>query len=272
MSLNTSLTVYTRGMLTALSLATAMNGCTSQPASQQTAAQNQENAPAQTTGTAVVVNPGAMPAGHPAVPIGDPAENNNRVGRAPRRLTVDQLKASLLTATGFTWQDSRTVADPTAITGRRTIPNADMLEELSGTLGRADFLNTTAHANDPAVTFAKLSSDAARYACRQSVMFDLTQAQPTNRRILREVDPQMTSMSNGGAVRRNIQYLARRFWGRSLLPASPEVSALQHVFDVASQSPAERMGNTVTRPAGTPADGWRAVCIALATDTQFLSY
>ncbi len=255
------------GVLSATSI---VGACTSQAGTSQTRAQNQENAPAQTTGTAVPVNPGGMPAGHPAVVIGDPAENNSRVGRSARRLTVDQLKASLLTATGFTWQDSRSVADPTASGGRRTIANADMLEELAATLGRADFLNTTAHANDPAVTFSKLSSDAARYACRQSVAFDLTQGQPTNRRILREVEPTATSMSNAAAVRRNIQYLTRRFWGRTIALDSGELTALQRVFDVASSSPAERM--PVVRAAGVPADGWRAVCIALATDTQFLTY
>lgn len=250
-----------------------LGACTTQSANtESTRAQNQENAPTQTQGQAVPVNPAGLPAGHPTVPIGDPAENNNRVGRAPRRLTVDQLKASLLVATGFTWQDNRSVADPTAPSGRRTIANADMLEELAGTLGRADFLNTTSHANDPAVTFSKLAGDAARFACNRSVTFDLTQPQAANRRIIREVDMAATSMTDNAGVRRNIQYLSRRFWGRVLPIDSAEITALQRVFDVASRSPLEPMGPTGRHEAGTPASGWRAVCIALATDTQFLTY
>jgi hypothetical protein len=228
--------------------------------------------PLQTQGTTSVVDPSMLPAGHPAVPIADPVENANRVGRAPRRLSVDQLRASLLAVTGYTWVGRRTVPDPSAPTGTRTVPNADMLEELASTLGRADFLTTTSHSLDPSVTFSKLANDAARVACRQSVAEDAAQPDAARRRLLREVGPTVTLMQDEAAVRRNIVYMARRFWGRVLAVDSAEVDALVSVFRTASTTPEVREGSSVTRPAGSPVDGWRAVCIAMATDPQFLTY
>jgi hypothetical protein len=66
--------------------------------------------------------------------------------------------------------------------------------------------------------------------------------------------------------------MARRFWGRGLAADSAEVTAIATVFRTASTTPEVRDGSRVTRPAGTPVDGWRAVCIAMATDPQFLTY
>jgi hypothetical protein len=240
-------------------------------ASERPVVQRNAPPPAESTGTTSVVDPTTLPPGHPTVPIADPQENGHRVGRAPRRLSVDQLRASLLAVTGYTWVARRTVPDPSAPSGTRDVPNADMLEALAGTLGRADFLNTTSHALDPAVTFSKLASDAARVACRQSVSEDVAQADPQRRRLLRELGPSVAS-ADPAAVRRNIAYMARRFWGRALPADSAEVTAILRVFTAASTAPEERDGMRVTRPAGTPTDGWRAVCVAMATDPQFLTY
>lgn len=249
-------------------LALSVGACSAQPV-----ARNPVNdPPAQTQGTTSVVDPSMLPSGHPVVPIADPVENANHVGRAPRRLSVDQLRASLLSVTGYTWVGSRSVPDPSAPSGTRTVPNADMLEALAGTLGRADFLTTTSHAIDPAVTFSKLASDAARIACRQSVADDADQPDAARRRLLREVAPTVTWMADEAAIRRNVVYMARRFWGRTLAADSAEVTAIAMVFRTASTTPEVREGSRVTRPAGSPVDGWRAVCIAMATDPQFLTY
>lgn len=250
----------------------ALGACSAQRAADERVAPQNNAPPAQTQGTTSVVDPTMLPAGHPVVPIADPQENGNHVGRPPRRLSVDQLRASLLAVTGYTWVGSRTIPDPSAASGTRNVPNADMLEALAATLGRADFLTTTSHAIDPAVTFSKLASDAARVACRQSVADDVRQADASRRRLLREVEPTATLADGEPAVRSNISYMARRFWGRSLAANSGEVTGLVSVFRTASTTAEERDGSRVTRPAGTPADGWRAVCIAMATDPQFLTY
>jgi len=186
----------------------------------------------------------ALPADHPAVPPGDPIASADRVGRAPRRLTVDQLRASLLAATGFTWVASRRVSDPESPTGFTNLPDADMLDALAPTLGRADYATTTIESIDPAVTFTKLAGDAARAACRASVRAD-TELPQSDKRISRYPDVQI-----------NLSYLALRFWGRRIPTNDPELAPLAHLY----------------ARAGSGADGWRAVCIAMATDPQFLTY
>lgn len=228
-------------------------------------------APRETPGSAAVVDAG-LPPGHPEVPLGDPASNNTRVGRAPHRLSVDQLEASLLAATGFSWVAQRTVSDPDAPGGTRNDPRADMLQALAATLGRADYVNTTHESIDPAVTFSKLASDAARSACLQSVNADTMEPAAEARRIMRYVAPSDTLAANPAGVRRNMTYLVLRFWGRHVETADPEIDALVRLFERASTAPAGRDANNTMRAAGTPADGWRAVCIALATDPQFLTY
>jgi hypothetical protein len=182
--------------------------------------------------------------------------SSDHVGRAPRRLSVDQLRAALLAATGYTWVASRRVSDPESETGFTKLPDADMLEALAPTLGRADYATTTSDSVDPAVSFSKLAGDAARASCRASVQADL--ASHGERRILRQVTPRDTLASNPSAVRANLAYLALRFWGRQIDPGDPELGALVTLFDHAS--------------AGRPSEGWRAVCIAMATDPQFLTY
>jgi hypothetical protein len=190
-----------------------------------------------------------MPADHPAVPLPDPASPDDRIGRAPRRLNVDQLRASLLAATGFTWVAQRRVSDPDSPSGFSVLPDADMLEALAATLGRPDYLTSTSESIDPAVTFAKLAGDAARSACRMAVAAD-AKGEANPKRIMRHAD-----------VRQNLSYLALRFWARQVKPEDAQLDALATLFDRVSKD-----------PQGSPAEAWRAVCIAMATDPQFLTY
>ncbi|HWL88029.1 MAG TPA: hypothetical protein VNO21_19635 [Polyangiaceae bacterium] len=220
---------------------------------------------AKTPGTATPVDPpraSALPEGHPdvpLVPLAEPASNDGHVGRAARRLSVDQLRASLLAATGHTWVASRRVSDPDSPSGVTQIPDADMLEALAATLGRPDYVTSTNESIDPAVTFAKLANDAARSACRTSVNADLA-AGNQEKHILRYVTARDTLASNPTAIHRNFSYLALRFWGRQIQPESTELDALARLF------------GKVSAPPGTTSEAWRAVCIAMATDPQFLTY
>ncbi|WP_394843221.1 hypothetical protein LZC95_39995 [Pendulispora brunnea] len=201
----------------------------------------------------------ALPEGHPEIPLADPASNDGRVGRAPHRLSVEQLRASLLAATGYTWMASRVVNDPDSFTGTTYLPDADMLEALAATLGRPDYVTSTSEAIEPAVTFSKLAGDAARSSCRMSVKADTT-APEKERRILRHVTPKDTLAANSDAIKKNLSYLALRFWGRTIAPNDAELAPLLTLFGKATAAP------------GTPVEGWRAVCIAMATDPQFLTY
>jgi len=189
-------------------------------------------------------------------------------------MSVDQLRTALFAATGFTWVAQRNVSDPDAPSGRTRLPDADMLEALAATLGRPDYVTTTREGIDPAVTFAKLASDAARSACRTSLNADLAmpEARKGERRIIHRVEPRDTLASNAPGVRNNLAYLALRFWGRRVEPNDPQLQPLSDLFARASTAPASKDADGTERSAATPADGWRAVCIAMATDPQFLTY
>ncbi len=211
-----------------------------------------------------------LPEGHPEVPLAEPASNGGHVGRAARRLDVDQLRQSLLAATGFTWVATRRVLDPDSPSGFTQLPDADILEALGATLGRPDYVTSTNESIDPAVTFAKLASDAARVACRLSVAADVKGEGA--RHILVHVGPRDTAAASPEKVRQNLSFLVLRFWGRQVPPGADELGPLVHLFERASTAPAGKDANGVARAAATPADGWRAVCIAMATDPQFLTY
>lgn len=213
----------------------------------------------------------ALPAEHPAVPVGDPVSSDDRVGRAPRRVNVEQLRASLLAATGFTWVASRRVFDPDSPSGFSQLPDADMLEALAATLGRPDYVTSTSESIEPAVTFAKLAGDAARSACRAAVNADVEGKAPPPR-ILRHATAHDTLASNRAAVEKNLSYMALRFWGRVIAPGDAELAPLVMLFERASTASAGVDANGAKRAASTSVDGWRAVCIAMATDPQFLTY
>jgi hypothetical protein len=240
-------------MAAAMIATSALAACASSPAHLPPARE--------VAGRATVVSAKAapLPPDHPPVAAGDPIASADHVGRAPRRLNVDQLRAALLVATGFTWVASRRVSDPESPTGFTNLPDADMLDALASTLGRADYATTTTESVDPAVTFSKLAGDAARASCRASVRADASSPAIESHRILRFVTPKDTAQTNAAAVRANLAYLALRFWGRTVDPKSSDLEALVLLFDRAA------------RAAGTE-EGWRAVCIAMATDPQFLTY
>ena len=221
-------------------------------------------------GKASLVELAPLPEGHPPVPMDDVASGNERVGRAGRRLSVDQLRASLLAATGFTWVASRRVSDPDSPNGSTQLPDADMLEALAATLGRPDYVTSTNASVDPAVTFAKLANDASRVACRASVESDL--AQHWQRRLLVFAAPNDSLRSNAAAIRNNMSYLALRFWGRAVSPADPQLMPLVSLFERASTAGPSKDTSGAVRAQATAADGWRAVCIAMANDPQFLTY
>ena len=227
--------------------------------------------PRETPGRAVLVTAAALPEGHPEVLVGEPESMEGHAGRAPRRLSVDQLRASLLAATGHTWVASRRVSDPDSPSGSAQLPDADMLEALAATLGRPDYLSSTSEAIDPAVTFAKLASDAARSACRAAVNADL-KAEDHARNVVRFAGPLDTVAANPSAIKKNLAYLALRFWGRTLSPEDPALAPLLALFGTVSTLPHQKDASGAERPKGSPADGWRAVCIAMATDSQFLLY
>ncbi len=211
------------------------------------------------TGSATPVMPGNHPPMTTPLRLDDPSRAAH-VGRAPRRLDIDQFRASLEGLLGASWTAPRQLPAPEVPGGTRFEPNTDMIEFFAATLGRPDFVATTSEVLEPTVTFSKLSGDAARSVCARGVVLDA--ARPaTERRLLLTVSETDTVPANETAVRANIAALAMRLWGLQLAPTSETVEGVLEVFRVA-----------VAQPRATPLDGWRAVCIAFATDTRFLTY
>lgn len=195
----------------------------------------------------------------PALPLEDPSAATN-VGRAPRRVDIDQLRASLESVIGARWTGPQRVRTPEVAAGSRFEPEADLLEFFAEPLGRPNWVTTTAEVLEPTVTFAKLARDAVRSVCAAGLRADVARA-PAARTLLVRASPTDALPSAEARVRENLAHLALRFWGEALSPAAALTTALLEVFRVAS-----------TRPGATPLDGWRAVCIDLATDPRFLSY
>jgi hypothetical protein len=183
-------------------------------------------------------------------------------------LSEAQLRAALENAIGVSWRQRATILSADYASGSYVDESADMLALLARTLGQPDYNTSTQESIDPTAVFSKLVADGVRKACRDGLALDA--ARPRAERILvRHAEIGDTATSNPAGVRQNLAYLALRFWARPLRPDSPEVTALFDVFRVASTAPAVPEESL---PAGTAVDGWRAVCIALATDPQFLTY
>jgi hypothetical protein len=194
----------------------------------------------------------------PFAPATSAVASRSGGGRVLRMLSVDQFHAALLAATGFTWEGNRRMPAPDAPVGYVDDPRADMIVALAPSLGKPDYAASSNESREPSITFAKLSGDAARSACRASVGWDVGRPRE-ERRILRFVERGDTLAANPRAVRANASYLALRFWSRAIAPNDAELGPILTVFDRASR-------------AGSPEDGWRAVCIALVTDPQFMTY
>ncbi|MBI5517652.1 MAG: hypothetical protein HY909_28030 [Deltaproteobacteria bacterium] len=211
-------------------------------------------------GRARPVDPGeAPPAPRPALPLDEARGADDHLGRAPRRLDVDQLRAAFDAVLGAAWIAPRP-PNPTATPDDDLAPTVDLFEFFAQTLGKPDYLRTTERSVEPSLTFAKLVNDAARALCREAVARDPARP-PAARRIYLRAAPADTLAAAPDAVRANLAELVRRFWALDVRPDAPTVDGLATLFRAAT-----------ALPSATPADGWRAVCIDLATDPRFLVY
>lgn len=213
------------------------------------------------------------PVPHP--PSIDPSTPAARTsgGRTPRRLSADQVRASLLEVTGYSYRGEAYVRDFLAPIGYVNDPDADLLDVYAASLGRPDYNYTVQESLEPGVTFAKMVGDAARFTCglaaQHEVAGDVSKGAP---RLLVRVTGQDTLATNEEGIRANIAALGLRFWARALDPKGEEVGALIALFRAASTAQAWTDGSGAARPAGGVVDGWRAVCTAMATDPQFFIY
>lgn len=180
---------------------------------------------------------------HPELtPLPDPELQGGNVGRAPRRLTVDQLGASIEVVTGRTW------------TG---------LTALGPSLGKADFALTNSESIDANLVFAKFLEVGARTVCDQASAGDQAQASAANRVLSPHVAAKDPTQATDAEISTNLDYLALRFWGASLPEAEKAIYA--ELFRKAGVR-AKALGS------GQYKQAWGVVCIALLTDPRFFTY
>src|SRR5688572_15662930 len=98
--------------------------------------------------------------GHPVHTLPDPELQDGHVRRAPRRLTVAQLKASIFTTTGRQWSQ---------------------IDNLAASLGRADFAVVASENTEPNLVFAKFLEDGAREVCLGAALADLSRPAAADR-------------------------------------------------------------------------------------------
>lgn len=222
-----------------------------------------------------------MPPGHPPIhttpndaPAASPVEvttgDSEQVDLAPpydaerrivprprRRMNIDQLQASVLRVSGgINWTERR---------GRNEVV---LFDELSATLGKPDFAETTDEELEATVLFQKFLGDAARNVCTRMIAADeaalAADAEGAETdwspRLLVHVTPDETMETDAEAIKANMQVLLQRFHGRRLDADAPGLAHWHWLFQSAS---------FVT---DRPADAWLAVCVALFTHPDFYMY
>jgi hypothetical protein len=182
-----------------------------------------------------------VPMLHPLPPpLPDPENNGGHVGRAPRRITVAQLKQSIAVTTGRQWTQ---------------------IDALAASLGAADYALVNSEAVEPNLVFAKFLEDGAREVCLNAARDDLARA-PAARLLYPEVpDTRDFTTLTEAAIQKNLGYLSVRFWGQPM--ASEELGTWTTTF---------RAIATAAKTANKPEQAWGAMCIALMIDPRFITY
>ncbi|MFO0593729.1 MAG: hypothetical protein U0228_00420 [Myxococcaceae bacterium] len=216
-----------RALVVGALVALAASGCTK-------AASSPEQ-----TGT---LTPVQLPTDHPVVtPLPDPELNGGHAGRAPRRITVAQLKTSIVTVTGKQWSQ---------------------IDNLASSLGQADYALTVSDATEPNLVFAKFLDDGAREVCLAAARDDLNKMQ--DQRVLWPEVPgtsrDFTTLDDA-TIQQNLKTLSVRFWGSPF--EADELTAWTGTFKkVAARAKA----------ANKPEQAWGSICVALMTDPRFITY
>ncbi|NNC14513.1 hypothetical protein HRD49_01660 [Corallococcus exiguus] len=175
-------------------------------------------------------------------PLPDPEAQGGSVGRAPRRLTVAQLKESIRVAVGMEW---------------------DELEARAQSLGRADYALITSENTEPNLVFARFLDDGARKVCIAQAQKDIAQADLSLRTLGRTLPTPMSDLTKltDAQVNETLVYLSTRFWGAPL--AGEELTRYATFFRKASAR-AETLKKRDQALA--------VVCIAMLTDSRFITY
>lgn len=178
-------------------------------------------------------------------PLPDPELQEGSVGRAPRRITVDQLKTSIQTAAGRPWGD---------------------LEERAASLGRADYANIVTENIEPNLVFAKFLEEGAREVCVAQAQAEMSIAD-RNARVLSRTVPTVSGTAGNltrltdAQLTELLDYMSTRFWGAPL--SGDELTKWKGFFTkVAARAEATNKRH----------QAYAALCIAMMTDARFVTY
>src|SRR6218665_270283 len=189
------------------------------------------------------LDPVENPHGGGVTPLPDPDEQSGRVGRSARRLTVAQLGTSIETAVGMPWKD---------------------LDARAASLGRADYALINAESTEPNLVFAKFLEEGARTVCLEQARAEKSMLEARTRSLGRTLpDGAISDLTklDSGQVREMLVYLSTRFWGAPL--KGEELTRWESFFTKAAAR-----SKTINQSQQAMA----AVCIALMTDSRFLTY
>jgi hypothetical protein len=173
--------------------------------------------------------------------------------RLLRRMTVDQLRASIATVTGGQVWTEPLGGAPT-----------DMLGALAPTMGAPDYLLVTQENLEPTLVVAKFMGDLGKRLCPQWAAADV--ARPLAERTLVSTQADWYSLADAD-VRANLRRLQTRFFGRRLADDGSGDAAI-----TSSLTLFQAAGAGQTDPAMQAWSGWMAVCIAYFTDPDFATY
>ncbi len=164
--------------------------------------------------------------------------------RARRRLSIDQINASIRATTGFGWVDE---------------DGDDRFEQLAETLGKADYVTTTQEDRTPSLVFQKFLTDAAHAVCEDLVQAETQRAQPERIFFVHaEVTDGIAEQLD--AVEANLRHLLLRFHSRNLPAGADELDQWLWLHESA-----EFVGHS-------PRLAWTAVCVGLITHPDFYTY
>ncbi len=198
--------------------------------------------PTATPDQPATLTPVTLPTDHPVLnPLPDPEMNGGHAGRAPRRISVAQLKTSIITVTGKQWSQ---------------------IDNLASSLGQADYAVTVSDATEPNLVFAKFLEDGAREVCLNVARDDLNRAQD-----LRVLWPEVPgtgrdfTVLDDATIQKNLGTLSVRFWGSPL--DATELTDWTATF---------KKFATRAKTINKPEQAWGSICVAMMTDPRFITY
>ncbi len=169
--------------------------------------------------------------------------------RARRRLDIDQLDASIRQVTGgIGWTEMRNGQE------------VNLFEDLSDTLGKPDYVDSTQEDLSPNLIFMKFLNDAARQVCDKLTEYEaerFASLGPESRHLFIVASP---SSEDDAEIDANLQELLLRFHGTFAGPESPEMRQWRWLYD------------SSMHVAREPKVAWRTVCVGLMTHPDFYSY